>query len=208
MGGHLKANMNCYSEIPVYVRNRNTMLNEQNDKEKRDMLILNNLRLVFYIAQKYGDDEEYISEGMIGLIKAVDTFDADRNVQFATYATKCIKNNINMYLRRQIKHEKCISANSVIYRDHDGGECTLEEVLFKECELLNNFENIEYMQQIYSLIQELPDRERKIIKMLYGFDARKHTQKEVADCLGISQSYVCRLEKDILKKLRVKLEKL
>lgn len=190
------------------MKNRNAMLNDQIDKVKRDELIVNNFRLVLFIAQKYGDDEEYVSEGMIGLIKAVDTFKPDRNTQFATYATKCIKNSINMYLRKQAKHKQCISTSTVLYRDHDGNDCTLEEVLFEECDLLNNLENIEYMQQIYSIIQELPYRERQIILMLYGFNARKYTQKEVADYLGISQSYVSRLEKDILYKLKEKLEKL
>lgn len=185
------------------------------DFEKaREELIIHNLRLVVYIAKKFESAgtnlEDLISIGTIGLIKAVNTFSKEKNIKLATYASRCIENEILMFLRKfsQYKHE--ISIDEPLNVDWDGNELLLSDVLGTDNDVVNvNIENETEQQVLRSLVAALPERERIIMEMRFGLkDGKELTQKEVADKIGISQSYISRLEKRIIKRLRKDLERL
>ena len=180
----------------------------------REALIVHNLRLVVYIAKKFESTgiglEDLISIGTIGLIKAVNTFSKEKNIKLATYASRCIENEILMFLRKsnQYKHE--ISIDEPLNVDWDGNELLLSDVLGTDNDVVNvNIENEVEHELLRELVSALPEREKKIMEMRFGLkNGKEMTQKEVADEIGISQSYISRLEKKIIKRLKKDLERL
>lgn len=183
------------------------------DASARDELIVHNLRLVVYIARKFdaasANIEDLISIGTIGLIKAVNTFNKDKNIKLATYASRCIENEILMYLRKtnQIKTE--ISFDEPLNVDWDGNELLLSDVMGSDFDEINrNIETKDEHNMVKELVNKLPERERIIMQMRFGSNGYdEHTQKQVADALGISQSYISRLEKKIILRLKKDIEK-
>ena len=185
--------------------------NEEQAEAARLCLIERNLRLVAFIARRYENSgvgmEDLISIGTLGLIKAVGTFRSDKNIKLATYASRCIENEILMYLRK-ISGKQEVSLEEPLNTDWDGNELLLSDILSCDEEsIINEIEDDEEKQALRRAVAGLTDRERFIIELRFGLNGRKEkTQSEVADLLGISQSYISRLEKKILKKLRAALE--
>ena len=183
------------------------------DEKAREPLIVHNLRLVVYIAKKFENSnvniEDLISIGTIGLIKAVNTFSPDRNIKLATYASRCIENEILMFLRKtsQMKYE--ISIEEPLSTDWDGNELLLSDILGSDSDIVSaDIEQEVEINQLMEAVNRLNTREAMIMELRFGLNGNKeHTQKEVADLLGISQSYISRLEKKIIGKLKQDLEK-
>ncbi len=179
----------------------------------RDRLVEHNLRLVVYISKKFENSgvyiEDLISIGTIGLIKAVNTFKPDKNIKLATYASRCIENEILMHLRKVGQQRSDISLDEPLNVDWDGNELLLSDVLGSDgLEINDNIEQEDEKRILYECMDDLSDRERLIMNMRFGMGGEKeHTQKEVADELGISQSYISRLEKRIILKLKKDIEK-
>lgn len=186
---------------------------ESNDKEMQEKLIVHNLRLVVYIARKFDTSgcniEDLISIGTIGLIKAVNTFCPDKNIKLATYASRCIENEILMHLRKNSSKRNEISIDEPLNIDWDGNELLLSDVLGSDGdEIGRGVEQEDERSLLMSFVGELPAREKQIMEMRFGMNGYKeYTQKEVADSLGISQSYISRLEKRIIGKLKKQIEK-
>ena len=180
----------------------------------RQILIERNLRLVVYIARKFESSgvgtEDLVSIGAIGLIKAINTFKAEKKIKLATYASRCIENEILMYLRKNNGKRNEISIDEPLNTDWDGNELLLSDVLGTEHDVISkNIEEETDRQLLYSAISHLGERERKIMEMRFGLGGQKEkTQKEVADMLGISQSYISRLEKRIISRLKKEIDKL
>lgn len=180
----------------------------------RETLIVHNLRLVVYIAKKFESSgvgiEDLISIGTIGLIKAVNTFSPDKNIKLATYASRCIENEILMFLRKSNQYKYEISIDEPLNIDWDGNELLLSDVLGTDDDIVNvNIENEVEKQLLLEAIDKLNSREKLIMEMRFGLkDGKERTQKEVADLIGISQSYISRLEKRIIKRLKSDLEQL
>ncbi len=177
------------------------------DIEARNELIEHNLRLVVYIAKRFENKndsiEDLISIGTIGLVKAITTFKPERNIKLATYASRCIENEILMYIRKM--KSKCeVSLDEPLNTDWDGNELLLSDILGTEEEnIMEEIEKREERESIRRAMLSLPERERRIIELRYGFaDGKEYTQNEVAEMMGISQSYISRLEKRIIEKLR------
>ena len=185
----------------------------KNDNKSRETLIVHNLRLVVYIARKFDNTgsnvEDLISIGTIGLIKAVNTFCPDRNIKLATYASRCIENEILMYLRKCAAKRNEISIDEPLNTDWDGNELLLSDVLGSDGdEVGKNIEQEDEKKLLGSFINELPSREKQIMEMRFGMNGyNEYTQKQVADTLNISQSYISRLEKRIIEKLKKQIEK-
>ena len=185
-------------------------LGTENDEQARKMLIEHNLRLVVYIAKKFDNTgvgvEDLISIGTIGLIKAINSYDRDKNIKLATYASRCIENEILMYLRRNSKVKAEVSIDEPLNVDWDGNELLLSDILGTEDDVCyKDLENEVEMKALKRAIGNLSERERIIVDLRYGLsdkDGEEKTQKEVADMLGISQSYISRLEKKIIKRLK------
>ena len=179
--------------------------------QARDLLITHNLRLVVYIAKKFETPtagiEDKISIGTIGLIKAVNTFEPTKNIKLATYASRCIENEILMYLRKSSNRRQDASIDEPLNTDWDGNELLLSDVLGTEGDLvMKPIEADVDRQLLRQAMSRLSPRERRIITMRFGLDGRRErTQKEVADRLGISQSYISRLEKRIIARLKKEL---
>ena len=186
---------------------------KENTEDARNTLIVHNLRLVVYIARKFDNVssgiEDLISIGTIGLIKAVNTFCADRNIKLATYASRCIENEILMYLRKSSNQKNEISIDEPLNVDWDGNELLLSDILGSEGdEVGRDVEMEDERCQLIEFVAELPTREKQIMEMRFGMNGyNEYTQKEVADTLGISQSYISRLEKRIINKLKKQIEK-
>lgn len=182
------------------------------DDDARSVLIEHNLRLVVYIAKKFENTgtgiEDLISIGTVGLIKAINTFRSDKNIKLATYASRCIENEILMYIRKNSNRRCEISIDEPLNVDWDGNELLLSDILgSEEDEVTYEFEIREERRRVREAVAGLGAREREIIEMRYGMNGRKEmTQKEVADVLGISQSYISRLEKRIIADLREKID--
>ena len=182
------------------------------DTEARNCLIEHNLRLVVYIAKKFESTgigiEDLVSIGTIGLIKAVNTFCPNKNIKLATYASRCIENEILMFLRKSSQYRNDLSIDEPLNIDYDGNELLLSDILGTDDDIVNKGIETEAERDILrNAVAELCDREREIMEMRFGLiDGKEKTQKEVADCIGISQSYISRLEKKIIKKLRIKIE--
>ena len=185
-------------------------LGSEDDEQARKVLIEHNLRLVVYIAKKFDNTgvgvEDLISIGTIGLIKAINTFNPDKNIKLATYASRCIENEILRYLRRNNKTKMEVSIDEPLNVDWDGNELLLSDILgTEEDTIYKDLENEVERKLLIRAINRLSGRERTIIQMRFGLgtpDGEERTQKEVADMLGISQSYISRLEKKIMQRLR------
>ena len=183
---------------------------ENNDEEAKSMLIEHNLRLVVYIAKKFDNTgvgvEDLISIGTIGLIKGINTFKPDKNIKLATYASRCIENEILMYLRKNNKTKLEVSIDEPLNVDWDGNELLLSDILGTDEDVISKgIESEVEKKLLYKAIEKLNHREKVIVEMRCGLnnkDGEEMTQKEVADSLGISQSYISRLEKKIIKRLK------
>lgn len=185
-----------------------------NNEDAKTVLIERNLRLVVYIAKKFENAgvnvEDLISIGAIGLIKAVNTFNLEKNIKLATYASRCIENEILMYLRRSSKTKSEVSFDEPLNVDWDGNELLLSDILGTDNDIVYNHieEEVNRKLLIYAL-KKLSIREKQIMEMRFGLiSGREMTQKEVADKMGISQSYISRLEKKIIGRLRKEIKKL
>ncbi len=182
------------------------------DEKAREQLIVHNLRLVVYIAKKFENSgvniEDLISIGTIGLIKAVNTFSPEKNIKLATYASRCIENEILMHLRKISSQKMEISLDEPLNTDWDGNELMLADVLGSDGDEINReIEDEDEKRLLLKVIETLPPREKVIIDMRFGLSGEEElTQKQVADKLGISQSYISRLEKRIIKKIGNKLK--
>ena len=183
-------------------------LTTEDDSNARSVLIEHNLRLVVYIAKKFDNTgvgvEDLISIGTIGLIKSVNTYNPDKNIKLATYASRCIENEILMYLRKNNSNKNNISIDEPLNVDWDGNELLLSDILGTEEDMiLRPLEDDVDLTILRQAVKELPEREREIVVMRFGLYGHKElTQKEVAEYMGISQSYISRLEKRIMQKLR------
>lgn len=184
-----------------------------NNKQAKEKLIEHNLRLVVYIAKKFENSglniEDLFSIGAIGLIKAVQTYDNDKKIKLATYASRCIENEILMQLRKTNKLKNEVSLDEPLNLDSDGNELLLEDVLFTENESVSkDLEKSAEKQIIWQILEKLNKREKEIMVLRFGLNGNKEkTQKEVADLMGISQSYISRIEKKVLGKMKKDLEK-
>jgi RNA polymerase sporulation-specific sigma factor len=184
---------------------------ERGEAEAKQLLIEHNLRLVVYIARRFENTgtnlEDLISIGSIGLIKAISTYRLDKNIKLATYASRCIENEILMHIRKTSSQKAEISLDEPINMDYDGNELLLSDILGTDEDVVTGrLEEAVDLQLLRQALRELPDREREIILMRYGLEGRKElTQKEVAQKMGISQSYISRLEKRIMLRLRKEL---
>jgi RNA polymerase sporulation-specific sigma factor len=178
----------------------------------RDQLITHNLRLVVYIAKKFETPctgvEDLISIGTIGLIKAVNTFEPEKNIKLATYASRCIENEILMYLRKSSNRRQDASIDEPLNTDSEGNELLLMDVLTGEQgQVGEELERTAERTALHRAVDQLGCREKQIMELRFGLaDGVEHTQKEVADTIGISQSYISRLEKRIIKRLRREME--
>ena len=181
---------------------------EKGSLESRNKLIEHNLRLVVYVAKRYDTNinnlEDLISIGTIGLIKAINTFKLDKNIKLATYASRCIENEILMHLRKKAKSRLEISLDEPLKVDYDGNELLLEDILCDaESNVYDDLDKEEENKLLAEALKKLKPREREILSMRFGLDGYEElTQKETSDKLNISQSYISRLEKRILDKLR------
>ena len=185
----------------------------EGDEKAREPLIVRNLRLVVYIAKKFENSnvniEDLISIGTIGLIKAVNTFSPERSIKLATYASRCIENEILMFLRKTTQTKYEISIEEPLSTDWDGNELLLSDILGSENDTVSaDIEQESEREQLLEAVSRLNTREAMIMELRFGLNGnREHTQKQVADMLGISQSYISRLEKKIIGKLKADLEK-
>lgn len=185
-------------------------LGTETEEKARKLLIEHNLRLVVYIAKKFDNTgvgvEDLISIGTIGLIKAINTFNPDKKIKLATYASRCIENEILMYLRRNNKTRMEVSIDEPLNVDWDGNELLLSDILgTEEDTIYRDMENEAEKKVLFRAVSRLSSRERTIVQMRFGLgmpEGEEKTQKEVADMLGISQSYISRLEKKIMQRLR------
>ena len=181
---------------------------ESGDEGAKQLLIERNLRLVVFISRRFENTginlEDLISIGTIGLIKGIETYRLDRNIKLATYASRCIENEILMHIRKTSHQKNEISLDEPINMDYDGNELLLSDILgTDEDMILRPMEDAVDLQLLRQAVRSLPDREREIILMRFGLEGQKElTQKEVAQKLGISQSYISRLEKRIMARLR------
>lgn len=197
---------------PLSAEEENRLLSNK-DEAAKEKLIVHNLRLVVYIARKFDTAptgiEDLISIGTIGLIKAVNTFCPERNIKLATYASRCIENEILMHLRKISSRRNEISIDEPLNTDWDGNELLLSDVLGSEPdEVGRGIEQEDERHQLNGFVCGLPPRERQIMEMRFGMNGYpEYTQKQVADTLGISQSYISRLEKRIIVKLKKQIEK-
>lgn len=181
---------------------------DEGDEESRQILIERNLRLVVYIARRFENTginiEDLISIGTIGLIKSVNTYRTDKNIKLATYASRCIENEILMYLRKNASQKGEVSLDEPLNTDWDGNELLLSDVLGTDADtVMRPIEDDVDRELLTAAISKLSDREREIITLRFGLGGgQEQTQKEVADKLGISQSYISRLEKRIISRLK------
>lgn len=186
---------------------------EQGDLRARQYLVEHNLRLVVYIAKKFENSgvgiEDLISIGTIGLIKAVNTFCPSRHIKLATYSSRCIENEILMHLRKIAGQRGELSIDEPLNVDRDGNELLLSDVLGGDPDSVSqNLEQEAEKNLLLDCVSKLSAREQQILRLRFGlYGAKEHTQKEVADLLGISQSYISRLEKKIIKRLKIDMEK-
>ncbi len=188
---------------------------EQEAKRARDVLIEHNLRLVVYISKKFENTgilvEDLISIGTIGLMKAINTFNPEKNIKLATYASRCIENEILMYLRRNQKIRTEVSIDEPLNMDVDGNELLLSDILGTDSDVISKGLEDEIDRQLLKeAVKSLSGREKTIVRLRFGLDGdeQEKTQKEVADMMGISQSYISRLEKKIMKRLYKEMKRL
>ena len=199
---------------PLSAEAEEEMIRDIDKQESKDVLIEHNLRLVAYIAKRFENTgasiEELISIGTVGLMKAVSTFNSDKNIKLATYASRCIENEILMYIRKTASQKREVSIDEPLNTDWDGNELLLSDVLGTDSdEVSRDLEEEVDKKLLHEAIEKLSQREKKIIKLRFGLNSQtEKTQKEVADMLGISQSYISRLEKRILSRLKKEIAKM
>ncbi len=197
---------------PLTPEYEEALIEKIEEREARDILIEHNLRLVVYIAKKFENTgvgiEELVSIGTVGLIKAISTFNKEKNIKLATYASRCIENEILMFIRKTASYKKEVSIDEPLSVDWDGNELLLSDILGSESDSVSKrMEDDEERRIIRDAVKNLNPRERVIIEMRFGLNGKTElTQKEVADALGISQSYISRLEKRIMAELKKKIE--
>ena len=197
---------------PLCAEEEERLLSQADSEQARGRLIEHNLRLVVYVAKRFENTgatlEELISIGTVGLVKAVHSFDAEKNIKLATYASRCIENEILMFIRKSASYKKEISIDEPLSVDWDGNELLLSDILGSETDSVSSpIEEEEERRILRAALAELSERERVIIELRFGLSGREElTQKDVADMLGISQSYISRLEKKIMTRLRKKIE--
>ena len=185
---------------------------QKGDLKARNKLIEHNLRLVVFIAKKYETTldnlEDIVSIGTIGLIKGINTYKIDKNIRLATYASRCISNEILMYLRKNKKRVSDISFEEGLTYDAEGNELHLEDIISEDEDITyREYEKQTDIEILKNYLDKLNERDKKIMIMRYGlYNTQEYTQKEVAEILGISQSYISRIEKKVIKKLRIHLE--
>ena len=198
--------------LPKDLENEIMQRIQNGDESARQPLITHNLRLVVYIAKKFesanASSEDLISIGTIGLIKAVNTFRPEKNIKLATYASRCIENEILMYLRKSSQLRQEISIDEPLNVDWDGNELLVADILGSDENIVNaRIEQESEQKQLMRAVNKLNKRELSIMELRFGLNGRQpHTQKQVADELGISQSYISRLEKKIIKRLKKDME--
>lgn len=181
---------------------------QKGDEEARNKLIEHNLRLVVFIAKKFENCretlEDLVSIGSIGLIKGINTYKVDKNIRLATYASRCISNEILMFIRKNKKRNKDISLEDALTYDGEGNELHLEDIVGTSEDLVQKeYEKMVDIDCLKKFIETLSERDKKIMVMRYGLNkGEEYTQKEVANILGISQSYISRIEKKVIKKLK------
>ncbi len=200
---------------PLTVEEENELLPKLgNHPELRQVLVERNLRLVVYIAKRFENTgielDDLISVGTIGLIKASNTFDPEKNIKTATYASRCIENEILMYIRKNNPQRAEMSLDEPLHTDKDGNELLIADIMTcDECDVCESIEADEEKKLVRRLVRDLNSREREIIELRFGLnDGKELTQKQTAERLGISQSYISRLEKKIINELKEKLESL
>jgi len=199
---------------PLSASEEHDLLNNISDADAKNKLIEHNLRLVVYIAKKFENTginiEDLISIGTIGLIKSINTFNTDKNIKLATYSSRCIENEILMYLRKNSNNKVEISIDEPLNTDWDGNELLLSDILGTDPDIIHREIEDEVDRQLLSeAMHKLSSRELEIIKLRFGIGMNEElTQKEVADMLGISQSYISRLEKKIINRLRKEINKM
>lgn len=197
---------------PLDPKTEEQMIDSIDTKESQTILIEHNLRLVAFIAKRFENTganiEELISIGTLGLMKAVSSFNKEKNIKLATYASRCIENEILMFIRKTSSQKREISIDEPLSVDWDGNELLLSDILGSDNDVVSReMEDREERVILRNAVSELNPRERIIIEMRYGLiDGKELTQKEVADALGISQSYISRLEKKIMERLRRRIE--
>lgn len=219
---HLRENVLdyiCGSEalpLPYSAEEESALLGKLSagDAAVRSSLIEHNLRLVVYIARKFdntgADSDDLVSVGTIGLIKAVNSFDPAKNIKLATYASRCIENEILMYLRRLVRVRNEVSFDEPLNTDWEGNELLLSDILGTDSDVVyKDIETGVEKELLRGALRRLPERDRRIMTMRFGLDGKEEmTQKDVADVLGISQSYISRLEKKIIARLKSEIGKL
>ena len=209
----------CGSEalpLPFSTEEENDLLGKlsDGDEQVKASLVVHNLRLVVYIARKFdntgADADDLVSVGTIGLIKAVNSFRPDKNIKLATYASRCIENEILMYLRRLVRVRNEVSFDEPLNTDWEGNELLLSDILGTETDAVyKDVESGVERDLLRGALKKLPERDRRIMNLRFGLDGREEmTQKDVAELLGISQSYISRLEKKIIAKLKSEIGKL
>ncbi len=217
--GCLLALQHCGTEalpLPFSAEEESDLLGKLSagDEEVKSSLVEHNLRLVVYIARKFdntgADSDDLVSVGTIGLIKAVNSFRPDKNIKLATYASRCIENEILMYLRRLVRVRNEVSFDEPLNTDWEGNELLLSDILGTDSDsVYKDIESGVEKELLRSALARLPERERRIMNLRFGLDGREEmTQKDVADLLGISQSYISRLEKKIIARLKNEIGKL
>ena len=181
---------------------------KQGDMEARNTLIEHNLRLVVFLAKKFDgsgyDLEDLVSIGSLGLIKGIMTYKIDKNIKLATYASRCINNEILMFIRKNKNRKTEVSFEDALNYDAEGNELHLEDIMGTSMEVVHEETSLKFdKKELIERLLELPKRDREIMELRYGLNnTQEYTQKEVADMLGISQSYISRIEKKVIKKLR------
>lgn len=209
----------CGSEalpLPFSAEEESKMLGKlsEGDEAVKSSLVEHNLRLVVYIARKFdntgADAEDLVSVGTIGLIKAVNSFKPDKNIKLATYASRCIENEILMYLRRLVRLRNEVSFDEPLNTDWEGNELLLSDILGTDSDAVyKDIETGVEKELLRGALEKLPEREKRIMDLRFGLSGKEEmTQKDVADLLGISQSYISRLEKKIIARLKSEMSKL
>ena len=209
----------CGSEalpLPYTAEEESDLLGKlsKGDEEVKSSLIEHNLRLVVYIARKFdntgADADDLVSVGTIGLIKAVNSFNPSKNIKLATYASRCIENEILMYLRRLVRLKSEVSFDEPLNTDWEGNELLLSDILGTDSDIVyKDIETGVEKELLLGALKKLPERDQKIMNLRFGLNGREEmTQKDVADLLGISQSYISRLEKKIIAKLKNEMSKM
>ena len=209
----------CGSEalpLPYTAEEESDLLGKlsKGDEEVKSSLIEHNLRLVVYIARKFdntgADSDDLVSVGTIGLIKAVNSFNPGKNIKLATYASRCIENEILMYLRRLVRLKSEVSFDEPLNTDWEGNELLLSDILGTDSDVVyKDIETGVEKELLLGALKKLPERDQKIMNLRFGLNGREEmTQKDVADLLGISQSYISRLEKKIIAKLKNEMSKM